>query len=67
MICPGWLRVELGQEDELLDYFSAREEIERLKNCYAAFSDRRQIQGFLRKHEPCKNDEGIGFVTEHLV
>ncbi|MBQ3817454.1 MAG: dienelactone hydrolase family protein [Clostridia bacterium] len=66
LVCPRFLRIEVGDNDELFDASSAKEEYEILKSYYSSAPENLQFNIFKGVHEFCPEDDGINILLSKL-
>ena len=59
LVCPRFLRIEVGDNDELFDASLAQKEYEILKDYYSESKENLQFNVFKGVHEFCPEDDGI--------
>lgn len=59
LICPRYLRIEVGREDPLFDWHSAEAEYRRLQRYYAGHEEMLHFHVFEGNHEFSPEDEGV--------
>ena len=67
LICPRFLRIEVGDKDPLFGVDSARKEYEVLKGYYEEAPDRLEFLAFDGEHEFSPGDEGLDRMIEELL
>lgn len=66
LVCPRYLRIEVGDSDNLFDAESARAEYEILKEYYKEAPDHLQFHIFKGDHEFCPEDTGVEWLAEKM-
>ena len=66
LVCPRYLRIEVGDNDNLFDAESARAEYEILKAYYKEAPDHLQFHVFHGYHEFCPEDMGVEWLAEKM-
>lgn len=66
LVCPRYLRIEVGDNDELFMAKSAIKEYEILKEYYAEVPENLQFNVFKGVHEFCPEDTGIDWLISKL-
>ena len=67
LICPRFLRIEVGDKDPLFDVDSARKEYEVLKGYYEEAPDKLEFLAFDGEHEFSPGNEGPDRLIEELL
>jgi len=67
LICPRYLRIEVGRGDPLFDASAAEKEYRVLEDYYAEAPDKLEFRIFDGEHEFCPEEEGLDRLIEELV
>lgn len=66
LVCPRYLRIEVGDNDELFTADTARKEFEILRSYYKEVPENLQFHVFGGVHEFCPENESIDWLIEKL-
>lgn len=67
LVCPRFLRIEVGDNDELFAADTAVQEYERLKEYYQEAEDHLEFHVFQGVHEFCPEDTGIEWLISKMI